>query len=390
MTDPAFRSLFETNMGILPGERILIFTDTIRPDEIVSDADRSRRERLTVTAQDAAEFARQEYGSCGFISFPATSASGAEPPEQLWRAAFGDETFERINKNGLLKRLIGKCTTSDDLTAAREIAAGSSEAARVIVALANNSTSHTRFRSLMNTAGCRYASLPHFDPDMFSTSMQVDWQALAERTRRVARLLTDAVHATLTTPDGTNLTLSIAGRTAKADDGLLTASGCFGNLPAGEAYLAPVEGSTEGVLVVTCAPTRRLSAPLRLTVHAGNVTAIAGNDPYRERLEEKFRESPLNRNIAELGIGTNDRASRPDNVLEAEKILGTVHIALGDNIGFGGTVSTPFHEDYVLYRPTLAIGLPDGNSITILDNGRLLTPAPGPAAAPTPEGPPCG
>ena len=44
------------------------------------------------------------------------------------------------------------------------------------------------------------------------------------------------------------------------------------------------------------------------------------------------------RNLAELGIGTNDKASRPDNVLEAEKILGTIHLALGDNTGFGGII----------------------------------------------------
>jgi leucyl aminopeptidase (aminopeptidase T) len=111
---------------------------------------------------------------------------------------------------------------------------------------------------------------------------------------------------------------------------------------------------------------------LRLTIRQGNVVAIEGDDPYRERLERKFAESPLNRNIAELGIGTNDRATRPDNVLEAEKILGTVHVALGDNAGFGGTVSTPFHEDYVLYRPTLVAEMEDGSRVTVLDDGKLL------------------
>ena len=77
-----------------------------------------------------------------------------------------------------------------------------------------------------------------------------------------------------------------------------------------------------------------------------------------------------NRNIAELGIGTNDRATRPDNILEAEKILGTVHIALGDNSGFGGTVSTPFHEDYVFYRPTLTAVMTDGSERTLLLDGK--------------------
>ena len=66
-----------------------------------------------------------------------------------------------------------------------------------------------------------------------------------------------------------------------------------------------------------------------------------------------------------------DRATRPDNVLEAEKILGTVHIALGDNSGFGGTVSTPYHEDYVFYQPTLTAIRADGTRTTVLRKGSL-------------------
>jgi aminopeptidase len=378
MTDAPFASLFQTNMGVSSGETILIFTDTIRSDESVSPGDRDRRARLTAMAGDAAEFARRRYGACRFVTFPATVASGAEPPEELWRGALGDATVDQLKMGGLLERLLTKNATPDDLAAAWKIVTSSTQTARVIVALANNSTSHTRFRSLMNAAGCRYASLPHFDPEMLFTSMQVEWQELAVRTRRVAGLVTRAVRVTLTTPDGTNLVMGVAGRTAKSDDGLLTAPGSFGNLPAGEAFLAPVEGTTEGILAITFAPTRKLSSPLLLEIRQGNVVGIRGDDPYRERLEEKFRENPLNRNIAELGIGTNEKATRPDNVLEAEKILGTVHIALGDNAGFGGRVSTPFHEDYVLYGPTLTLEMPDGSQVLLLDDGKLLVePCPG-------------
>ena len=372
MPDDAYRSLFETNMGIRPGERIVVFSDLIRPDETLSDLERDRRERLLVEAQLVAAYAEQRWGNCSFVSFPATVASGAEPPEPLWTAVLGEATVERLRGDGLLLRLLAKCADQVDLARAEATVRDSSHGAQVIVALANNSTSHTRFRSFMNATGCRYASLPHFDPEMFSTSMRVDWPALADRTRRLAEIITLARSITLTTPAGTDLKIGVEGRSAMADDGLLTAAGCFGNLPAGEAYLAPREGTTEGVMVIEYAPTRRLTSPLTLTVRQGNVVAIEGDDPYRERLEEKFKESGLNRNIAELGIGTNDRATRPDNVLEAEKILGTVHIALGDNAGFGGRISTPFHEDYVLYRPTLIAELPDGERVMLLDDGKLL------------------
>ena len=373
MSDAPFRSLFETNMGTRPGERILVFCDTIRPEELPNPTDRDRRERLLAMARETAEFAERTYGACRFVSFPATAASGAEPPAPLWRAALGDATVDRLIAAGLLERLLAKSATAEEFADARAIVLASPDAAEVVIALANNSTSHTRFRTLLNAVGCRFASLPHFDPEMLQTSMTVDWLSLAERTRKLAGIITAATRVTLTTPAGTSLSLGVSGRTAKSDDGLLTEPGSFGNLPAGEAFLAPVEGTTEGVLVIEYAPTRKLASPLRLRVRQGKVIAIEGDDPYRARLEGKFAESDYNRNIAELGIGTNDRATRPDNVLEAEKILGTVHIALGDNSGFGGTVSTPFHEDYVFYLPTLTALLPNGREEILLADGKLLS-----------------
>jgi Leucyl aminopeptidase (aminopeptidase T) len=145
----------------------------------------------------------------------------------------------------------------------------------------------------------------------------------------------------------------------------------LGNLPAGEAYLAPLEGESHGTMVIEWGPTAKLQSPLTLTIADGKVVRIEGNDPLRQRLETKFAENPNCRNLAELGIGTNDKASRPDNVLEAEKILGTIHLALGDNTGFGGTVAAPFHEDYVFYQPTLTLVMPDGSQEIIIDNGQL-------------------
>ena len=61
-------------------------------------------------------------------------------------------------------------------------------------------------------------------------------------------------------------------------------------------------------------------------------------------------------NLAELGVGTNEQATLTGNVLEDEKILGTVHIAFGASAGIGGTVSVPVHLDSVVLQPTLDIG----------------------------------
>ena len=369
----SFKLLFETNMGLRKGERIVVFTDTIRPEETPSTADADRRERLHEVATALSVFAAEAYGNIRFITFPSTPASGSEPPEELWRAVLGERGVDLLQSDGLLARLLAKQATPADFEHARDIIRGvQDEVADVVIALANNSTSHTRFRALVNIAGGRFASLPNFDPAMFLTSMRVDWTILAERTRLLAGEINQAEWVNVACPNGTSMRFGRQGRTAAADDGLLTAPGSFGNLPAGEVYFAPVEGTSQGTMVLEYAPTRKLAAPLLLTVEAGMVTAIDGDEPHRAKLEQKFSESTANRNIAELGIGTNDRATRPDNILEAEKILGTIHIALGDNSGFGGTVNTPFHEDYVFYQPTVTLILKDGSEKQVILHGKPL------------------
>lgn len=368
----AFESLFSVNMGARKGERILVFSDTIRSDEVPSEED-GRRRGLHQVAVEAAEFAMRVYGDASFLSFPATAASGVEPPESLWRGAFGDKVVEALVAEGILAALMAKEATAGQVERAKEIAlAGRESAADVVIAMSNNSTSHTRFRSLLNHTGARFASLPHFDPEMFFSSMRVDWPLLARRTERLAERINRAAEIIVETGNGTRMRFGKQGRMAEGDDGLLTKPGSFGNLPAGEVYLAPLEGTSEGVMIMEYAPMRRLASPLELVARQGRVTEIRGDEPYRKVLEERFERSDLNRNIAELGIGTNDRATRPDNILESEKILGTIHIALGDNSGFGGTVSTPFHEDFVFYGPTLTAVAEDGSKDVLLFEGKLM------------------
>ena len=95
-----------------------------------------------------------------------------------------------------------------------------------------------------------------------------------------------------------------------------------------------------------------------------------GDEPFVQEFRASLDDAPGNRNLAELGIGTNDRATKPDNVLESEKIFGTIHLAFGDNSSFGGTVSTPFHQDFVFFQPTLYV-LRDGITKTIINSGNL-------------------
>ncbi len=231
-----------------------------------------------------------------------------------------------------------------------------------VLAVTTRSITHTAARRAATAAGVRVATMPGITEACLIRTMNADYQAIARRTLRVTELLTAARMARVTTPAGTDVSLPIAGIAAIASTGLIRAAGQWGNLPSGEAYLRPEEGASEGVVVVdaSLAGIGALAGPVRITVEKGLAVAIEGGEEaarFRAQLE---KAGPAARNVAELGVGTNDRAIVTGAILEDEKILGTVHIAFGNNASMGGSVDVPFHVDGILLRPTLEL---DGMAI---------------------------
>jgi aminopeptidase len=370
----AIRAIYSTNLGVKSGEKVLVFTDLPSTQENVDAADICRRDGLRYISLLTAEVGRSFTKKITYKEYPALDSHGTEPPEEIWEAAFGKTVIHELRKKGLFSLLLKKELADGGIKDAEAIIKKSMpDAVGAVIALSNYSTSHTRFRDfLTRLCGCRYASMPLFDVSMLEGSMHVDWKALAKRTRALEKIVNKALHVKIATPNGTRLSLSKEGRKALSDTGILTKRGAFGNLPAGEVFLAPLEGTAEGKLVLQWAPTRELNEPVILTVKKGEVADIAGKEPFADLLRAKLSERDGNRNIAELGIGTNPRARKPDNILESEKILGTVHIALGDNSTFGGKVKTPYHQDFVFFKPTVTLLTGEGEKIRILDKGLPL------------------
>jgi leucyl aminopeptidase (aminopeptidase T) len=239
-------------------------------------------------------------------------------------------------------------------------------AADAFLAPASKSLSHTQARRAATKRGVRGATLPGVTADLLARTMSVDLSVLGERSRAVAERLDRARTARVTCPRGTDFQLDLSDRRALADDGDLTAPGAFGNLPCGEGFVSPRGG--EGTVVASSLASIGLAAgePARLTVEAGHLTAAEG--PEGERFLAALRQhGDAGTNLAELGVGTNDRATLTGNVLEDEKILGTVHVAFGASAGIGGTVSVPVHLDCVVLDATLHV---DGEPL--LDAGELL------------------
>jgi len=235
--------------------------------------------------------------------------------------------------------------------------AAAMRAVDVVVAPTSRSLTHTQARREACAAGARIATMPGVTEAIAGRAIAVDYEAMARRCEAVAAALTGGSRAHIRTALGTNLTLSLDGRAGIPDTGVLHQPGAFGNLPAGEGFIAPVEGTASGTLVVdaSLAGTGVLAQPITLQLRDGAVVDVQG-----EREAEAFRATlddvgPRGRVLCELGVGTNDRAQVCGVVLEDEKVLGTIHIAFGNNVGFGGNNDVPFHVDGVVTRPTLEI-----------------------------------
>jgi leucyl aminopeptidase (aminopeptidase T) len=233
------------------------------------------------------------------------------------------------------------------------------------IAPTTRSLSHTRARKAASDKGVRGATLPGVTADMLARVMAVDFDALKARTEAITQLLDASDGARITCANGCDLTLDLTGRRGLPDYGDLAAPGAFGNLPAGEGFIAP--RSAAGRLAATSlAPLGISPAPVLLTVEHGHLTAAEG--PLGPQFLDALQaHGPAGTNVAELGVGTNDAATLTGNVLEDEKILGTVHVAFGASAGIGGTVSVPVHLDVVVTEPTLEVG-----GTRVLDAGRWL------------------
>ncbi|MEA2218780.1 MAG: hypothetical protein QOJ35_1406 [Solirubrobacteraceae bacterium] len=237
-------------------------------------------------------------------------------------------------------------------------------AADVFIAPCLPSLSHTTARKRASEGGARGATMPGVTADLLARLMSADFDAMSVRCRAVAQLLSDADEAHLTCARGTDMRFDLRGRAAIADDGDLTARGAFGNLPCGEGFVSPAAG--EGTIAASSLLGALPAQPVMLTVCEGRLEA-ADSDGGAEFLAHLDAHGPRGRNLAELGVGTNDRATLTGNTLEDEKILGTAHVAFGASAGIGGTVTVPVHDDVVVLAPSLWIG-----STQVLDGGRYL------------------
>jgi leucyl aminopeptidase (aminopeptidase T) len=241
-------------------------------------------------------------------------------------------------------------------------------AADVVLAPTIQSLSHTAARKAASEAGVRIGTLPGVTEEMLTRLMTGDLDEIRRRSWAVVAAINSGSEVRITCRHGSDFRFGIEGRLGIVDAGELSNRGAFGNLPCGEGFIAPVEGTAEGTLVIdgSIAGVGLLDTPTSLTVRGGHLTDTTGPDGAA-LMQLLSVHGPDGTNVAELGIGTNEEAILTGNILEDEKILGTAHIAFGASAAIGGTVQVPVHLDCVLLEPTVEI---DGESI--VGGGELL------------------
>ncbi|RPI58591.1 MAG: hypothetical protein EHM56_01390 [Chloroflexi bacterium] len=161
-----------------------------------------------------------------------------------------------------------------------------------------------------------------------------------------------------------------------ASDGIIT-DGAWGNVPSGETFIAPLEGTATGSVVVDGSIPGLVVGPGQEIVLHFQRGRLARIEPEESPVARRLAETQIRHaksvgdldwaNLAEVGVGLNPAVERlTGNMLLDEKAVGTAHVALGSNFFLGGTVQASIHCDLVIRGPGLLV---DGK--TVVERGRL-------------------
>jgi leucyl aminopeptidase (aminopeptidase T) len=243
---------------------------------------------------------------------------------------------------------------------------------------------------------CRAFWSPAVTLASFVRTVLVDYALMQRRCREIGAVLDEAKAVRVRSAGGTDILVGLSGRRPKFDDGNFAEPGSGGNLPAGEVFISPENGTADGVIVFDGSISLHdrdiiINTPIRCAVEKGFVREITGG---REAfllngsvelaetnavLFEKQGRIPAGlgavyaknaRNIGELGIGLNPAAVISGNMLEDEKAFHTCHFAVGQN--YDDDAPSLIHLDGLVKNPDITAFMRDGSIIQIEKCGVLV------------------
>jgi leucyl aminopeptidase (aminopeptidase T) len=200
-------------------------------------------------------------------------------------------------------------------------------------------------------------------------------RSLQDHAKRLIHALEGAETVEICNPKGTNLKLNTKNRKFFTDTKLDWKTMKWMNLPTGEVIIAPLEDSLNGRLVCDMAigGIGKLKKPVDVLTKDGRaIGAFSQDRDCLSRVKETLSFDIWSNVVGEFAFGINPKARFVDEFLEAEKLLGTVHVAFGANIDMpGGKNPSKNHMDFLISNPTVKITKGDGDTITILEEGHF-------------------
>jgi len=206
-----------------------------------------------------------------------------------------------------------------------------------------------------------------------SKALDTDYHKMLQIGARLEKVLKGSKEVEVYSNSGTSLKFSVAGRQWLIDDGVISdedveRGDVILNLPTGEVFTAPVEDSVNGVFVMDTPRYYKGQkiAGLTLTFEKGKLVdfkAQEGENLFKELIDTNSGDKDR---FAEFGIGINADAELNAPLILEEKVMGTIHIAIGDNRTFGGNNNSTLHIDLISVNPTVKV---EGK--TIMKNGKL-------------------
>ncbi|MDI6755405.1 MAG: aminopeptidase [Thermodesulfobacteriota bacterium] len=239
-----------------------------------------------------------------------------------------------------------------------------------IINLARWPIVHSRAVSAALGAGARSCNLRGFqDGVLESPGVTTDYEVVRRNALAMDVLLEQAREVRFTTAEGSDVTMQLGGRKGKAQTGFADEPGRFSGLPDGESTVAPLEGTTQGCIVNPYIIDKigQVDEPFRMEIKDGWIVNVDGGKQAQQLLD-LFEKSDSNarRFASQFALGMNPDCRVIPNAREVSKKLGTLHVAMGDNISLGGTIQCGLHIDIVILNPTVWL---DGK--IVLENGNL-------------------
>jgi hypothetical protein len=258
----------------------------------------------------------------------------------------------------------------------------------IVVALTEYSATAPLIDFIQKLPKLRVASMPGVRKSMEQTALAADYSEVARKSHLLAGKLDRAVGAQVIFSTEHQMYFDLRNRKAEADDGQLHADKKgirLINLPSGEACIAPYEGELEGQPSQTegTIPVMYDDELVLFRVEENRIVEVIGDGSQAAQKRNYFAVDQARRNIAELGLGCNDKAVISGTILEDEKVLG-LHWAYGRSDHIGGTVgvadfSDPSHVvHYDIIYPkggrieiaSLVLEYGDGTSEEIIRDGQ--------------------